>query len=353
MQGEKAVLVSPTALHSFCQACFQKLGLPASDAALTADNLLFANLRGLDSHGVLRLKIYADRLRCGGVRPDAVPRLVAETESTALLDAQDGVGQVAATQAMRLAMAKAEKTGAGAVGVRNSNHFGAAAFYAMMALERNLVGLAASNASPSMAPTGGREARLGNNPFALAVPTRERPPLVLDMATGAVAWGKIFVARQEGKPIPSSWALDASGLPTEDPEKAMQGGLIQPLGGYKGYGLSLLVDVLTGILTGSAFSIHVRSMYREPDRPTRCGHFLAALRIDAFAPSQEFGRQVDEILELMHSCPPAPGVDRIYVPGQIEEETQRQRRQQGIPISPALREELEELARELEIPPPF
>ena len=207
-------------LENFCAACFEKLGVPAKDARLVAANLLFANLRGVDSHGLIRLKAYCERLKAGGFKPDAQPEVVCEGASTALIDARDGLGQVAATMAMTLAIAKAEKTGMALVSARNSNHFGACAFYALQAVEREMIGFAATNAGPTMAPTGGREARLGNNAFAVAVPAGKHPPLVLDMATGAVAWGKIFVAQQEKRKIPTTWALDKHGRPTDDPDAA-------------------------------------------------------------------------------------------------------------------------------------
>src|SRR2546423_737943 len=191
------VKIPSETLLSFCSACFEKIGLSADDARLTAENLNFANLRGVDSHGVIRMKIYADRLRAGGFKAKARPKVVSDQESAALIDAGQGVGQVAATAAMKLAIAKAKKTGAAVVSVRDSSHFGASAFYAMRAIEHGMIGFAATNAGPTMAPTGGREGRLGNNAMAIAVPTGKFPPIVLDMATGAVAWGKIFVAQQE------------------------------------------------------------------------------------------------------------------------------------------------------------
>lgn len=340
-------------LLAFCAACFQKIGLPPEHARLTAENLIFANLRGVDSHGVIRLKVYADRLRAGGFKLNAQPQIVAEEDSSALLDAQDGMGQIAATAAMKLAIDKAQRTGLGAVTVRNSNHFGASAFYALQAVERGMIGFAATNAGPTMAPTGGREGRLGNNAFALAVPAGKLPPLVLDMATGAVAWGKIFVAQQENRKIPKTWALDDAGVPTDDPNAAARGGLIQPFGGYKGYGLSLLIDILTGVLSGGGFSTRVRTLYQELERPSQVAHTCAALRIDAFTPLPEFHRRMEEIIGLMRSCPPAAGVERIFVPGEIEQETERRRRVEGIPINPALQSELRGLAAELNVKAPF
>src|SRR5262245_59789635 len=301
--------VPATKLLAFCRACFEELGLPPPNARLTAENLIFANLRGVDSHGVIRMKIYADRLRAGGFKPNARPRVVAEQDASALIDARHGVGQVAASAAMKLAIRKAKKTGMAVVSVRNSNHFGASAFYAMQAVEKGMIGFAATNAGPTMAPTGGREGRLGNNAMAIAVPAGKSPPIVLDMATGAVAWGKIFVAQQEERKIPTTWALDKNGVPTDDPNVAAQDGLIQPFGGYKGYGLSLLIDILTGVLSGGGFSTHVRTLYQKVAAPSQVAHTCAALRIEAFMPLAEFRQLMEAIIQLMHACPTAPGVE--------------------------------------------
>ena len=348
-----AINVAAGDLLAFCRGCFEALKLAPEDAQLAAENLVFANLRGVDSHGVIRMKVYADRLRAGGFKPGVRPRVVAEQDSSALLDAEHGMGQAAAMAAMNLAIDKAGRTGLALVSVKNSNHFGASAFYAMRALDHGMIGLAATNAGPTMAPSGGREGRLGNNAMAIAVPAGRFPPLVLDMATGAVAWGKIFVAQQEKKSIPATWALDKNGTPTDDPNVAARQGLIQPFGGYKGYGLSLLIDVLTGVLSGGGFSTRVRTLYQEIEAPAQVAHTCVALRVEAFMPLPEFCQRVDALIELMHACPPAPGVARIFVPGEIEHETEQARRAGGIPLNPELRGELTALGTELGVPVPF
>ena len=351
--SEPALTVSAQSLLRFCGDCFEEVGLPPAHAIRTAQNLIFANLRGVDSHGVIRMKVYTDRIRAGGMRSGLVPTLISESDSCALLDGHHGIGQVAGTEAMQWAIRKADKTGLAFVGLRNSNHFGAAAFYALMALDRGMIGLAATNAGPTMAPTGGREGRLGNNPIAIAIPAGKYPPLVLDMATGAVAWGKIFLAQQENRRIPPTWALDKMGSPTDDPNAAAAGGLIQPFGGYKGYGLSLLLDILTGVLTGGGFSTHVRTLYQNLDQPAQVAQSFAALRVEAFMPALEFQRRIEEMVELMHACPRAPGVERIFVPGEIEHEMEQRRRRDGIPLSATLREELIALGNDLGVTNPF
>jgi len=340
-------------LLAFCSACFEKLGLTRQNARLTAENLVFANLRGVDSHGVIRMKIYVDRLRAGGFKPKVRPQVVSEQDSSALIDARHGVGQVAAAAAMKLAINKAKKTGVAVVSVKNSNHFGACAFYAMRAVPHGMIGFASTNAGPTMAPTGGREARLGNNAMAIAVPAGKAPPLVLDMATGAVAWGKIFVAQQEQRKIPTTWALDKDGVPTDDPNAAAHQGLIQPFGGYKGYGLSLLIDILTGVLSGGGFSTQVKTLYQKIETPAQVAQTCAALRIEAFLPLAEFRRRMEGIIQLMHWCPTAPGLNRIFVPGEIEHETEMKRRLEGIPLNAELRGELKALGAQLKVKPPF
>jgi len=346
-------IVSADALLSFCVACFKKLGLNSEDAQITAENLVFANLRGVDSHGVIRLKVYADRLEAGGFRVRSNRRIISEGDAFALMDADHGVGQVAGLEAMRLAIGKAEKAGVGFVAVKNSNHFGAAAFYALRAVERGMIGLAATNAGASMAPTGGRVGRLGNNPVSIAIPSGKYPPVVLDMATGAVAWGKIFVAQQENKKIPTTWALDKHGNPTDDPNAAAQGGLIQPFGGYKGYGLSFLIDILTGVLSGGGFSTHVKSLYQNLDSASHVAQSFAAINIAGFMPLADFQSRVDQIIDLMHQCPAAPGTERIYVPGEIEHEMEQRRRIEGIPINATLKDELSTLGAKLGVPFPL
>lgn len=352
MSEANTILVAHDQLTNFCTSCFQNLGLSQSDAELTSRALIWANLRGVDSHGVVLVKEYAERLRLGRINPRSSCIVVSEGLTTALIDAAASVGQVAGVRAMTLALEKASQTGVGVVGVKNSNHFGAAAFYSLMAVERDMIGFATTNAPPTMAPWGGKARLLGNNPLSIAVPAGKYPPLVLDMATGASAWGKIFLAQQQGRKIPLTWALDKNGEPTDDPGKAFDGGFIQPIGGYKGYGLSLMLDVLAGVLTGSGFSTHIPA-WNDKGQTQQIGHFMAAFRIDCFMPAEIFRERVDALIRLMKDCPPAPGSDRVLVPGEIEYETEQQRRAQGIPIHSAVKHDLVNLGQELGVVPPF
>lgn len=353
MSDQNHSLVSADALKAFCRDGFVALGLSAADAEITSDSLVMANLRGVDSHGVIRMKIYVDRLRLGSINPRSPWRVLAETPTTALVDGGCSPGQVTSFHSMRLAIQKAEEAGIGMVGVFNSGHFGTAAYYTMMAAARGLIGIASTNTSASMPPWGGRKALLGNNPISIAAPAEKYPSVVFDIATGAVAWGKIFVAQQEKKKIPTTWALDKHGRPTDDPDVAADGGMIQPFGGYKGYGLGFMLDVLTGVLTGGGFSDAVRGLYKGIDQPINAGHFFMAIRIESFIPLPDFRRRMDQLIEGMRGCPTADGFDRIYTPGEIEQETEQKRRREGIPINPVLREELIGLATSLGVKSPF
>jgi LDH2 family malate/lactate/ureidoglycolate dehydrogenase len=348
-----AALIPVESLTEFCARCFERLGLAPEDARLTSEALVASNLRGVDSHGIIRLKVYADRLRAGGTRPHGQPSVVSEGPAFALLDGGGGIGQVISAKAMRLAIEKARATIVAVVGVRNSSHFGAAAFYGLMAVEEGMIGLAASNASPTMSPWGGSQKMLGNNPLCVAVPAGRERPVVLDMATGAVALGKILVAMTEGRRIPATWGFDKEWLPTEDPKAVIEGGAIQPLGGYKGYCLSMILDVLTGVLMGGEFATSIRGLYQSLDETQGVSHIFGALRVESFIPLEEFKQRMDAMIALLRGCARAPGAERVYVPGEIEDEIEIERRRDGIPINATLKAELQALARELGVASPF
>ena len=344
-------LIPVERLTEFCTRCFERLGVAHADAMLTGEAIVAANLRGVDSHGVIRLKTYVDRLRAGSIKPHGEPAIIKEEAAFALLDGGAGLGQVISAKAMRLAIEKARSTTISVVGVRNSSHFGAAAFYGLMAVEEGMIGLAATNAGPTMAPWGGSLPLLGNNPLCVTVPAGRERPVVLDMATGAVSLGKIMVAMMAGKHIPLTWGFDSQWLPTDDPKAVINGGSIQPLGAYKGYGLSMILDVLTGVLMGGEFSTSVRSLHRFLDQPQGVGHIFAALRIESFIPLDEFKQRMDMLVSLLKNCPRAPGTERVYVPGEIEDEIEIERRRVGIPIKARLKAELNNLAQELGVVP--
>jgi LDH2 family malate/lactate/ureidoglycolate dehydrogenase len=340
-------LLMPESLHSACLTLLQAVDLPEDQASVVADVLVRADLRGIASHGVLRLPAYVHKIQAGLLKPNTPWTCLRETPATALYDAGMGLGPVAGLWGMKDAIKRAEKCGIGAVGVSNASHFGIAAYYALQAVEAGMIGVAISNAAASMAPWGGIQAQLGTNPVCVAVPTLDEIPLVLDMAASVVARGKIRWAQREGKPIPQGWALDNEGQPTTDPQAAIEGTLL-PIGGPKGYGIALVNDILAGILTGSPSGTEVRSIH-DLQEPSPVGFFFQVLQIEAFSSPQDFFDRVGAQMTAIRNSPRAPGVERIYIPGEIEWECERDRHKNGIPIGSGTLKALTELAQELDV----
>lgn len=317
-------------------------GLPEPDAALVAGSMVAADLRGVSSHGVARLGTYVKRVNSGLMEPRGRVTVVSETPSTVLVDGGNGFGQVAAAFAMSLLLDKARTTGIASAGIRNMNHYGMGAYFAMMALPHDMIGIAVSNAPPAMAPVGGATAMLGTNPITIAVPTATEPPLVLDMATSLVSRGKVRLAAKEGKKIPVGWGLDSSGSPTDDPVRVLNGGSLTPIAGPKGYGLALMIDVLSGVLTGSAFGTAIKAV-DDLSGKSGTGSLLTAINVSAFMDPHEFRSRLDEMAQAIRQSPRATGVDRIYLPGEIEWECEKDRRKNGIPLSGAVVDDLNAL----------
>jgi len=334
---------TPSSLLTLCTDILTAAGVQPHDAASVAGNLVGANLRGLDSHGVIRMTAYIKRFAEGKVAARTEPVVVKETPGTAVVDANNGWGAPASVFAMNLAIQKARVTGVASVGVRHSNHHGYAAHYGMMALEHNMIGIALTNAEPVVAPWGAREQYFGTNPICIAIPAGEERPLVYDGATTVVAHGKIVVARKEHKPIPPTWALDKHGRPTTDPVVALDGGTVQPMSTYKGSDLAMAVDVLSGILPGAAFGPYVGAMLLWGNS-ANTGHFFMAMDVGAFGEVDEFKRSVDRMIRDIKALPLAEGMSRIYMPGEIEFEAEEQRSRDGITIVEDLEADLRELA---------
>ncbi|HBB18739.1 MAG TPA: malate dehydrogenase [Syntrophus sp. (in: bacteria)] len=338
-------------LMTFCTQVLQKLDVPRDEAEITAGSLITANLRGVDTHGVLRLPLYAARLKRGAMTPSVTLTTEKETVATALLDGHNGIGQVVACRAMEIAIRKAREAGVSYVAVKHSNHFGAAAYYPMMALEHDMIGLAFTNASPRLAPTGGAVKLLGNNPFCVAVPTGQRPPIVLDMANSVVAAGKIRVRQKEGRPIPEGWALDEFGEPTTDPVAAMKG-ILLAIGGYKGYGITFAVDLLTGVLADSSYGPRVKPIDNEVE-PAGTAHSFMAIALWAFTDVAAFKSRMDAYIDEIKSSKKAKGSEAIYVAGEPEYIKVQERMGKGIPLQPKVAAELSALGEELGIPVEF
>ena len=339
----------PSNLSDFCVAVLEKAGVPRENAEIVARSLLAANLRGVDTHGITRLPIYVERLRAGLTKGRAQGAVIAETASTAVYDGQDGLGQVVGTKAMQLAIAKAHAAGVGMVTARNSTHYGTAAYYAMMALDKDMIGIALTNSPSLMAPWGGRKAFLGTNPLAIAVPAGTEKPFVLDMATSVVARGAIILAAKKGETVPNTWGLNKDGEPTASAKEANEGALL-PLGGHKGFGLAMAIEVLTATLAGGPFGPHVGELYNNPTRTQGVGHFFGAIRIDRFRPAAEFKADMDAMIREVKAEPMAKGFAKIMVAGEPEYLTEQERREKGVPLSDAVVSDLTKLGSAVGVP---
>jgi L-2-hydroxycarboxylate dehydrogenase (NAD+) len=356
-----AQVYPPEQLFDFTVRVFRHLGVPDTDARTAATVLQAADLRGIDSHGVARLHTYFDMVQAGRIDPMANVTIVRESASTATVDGGNGLGLVVGPKANEIAMDKAVTAGSGWVSVRNTNHYGIAGYYPLEALKRDLIGWSMTNTTKIVAPLWGAERMLGTNPIAIAFPGLEEPPIVIDMATSAVAYGKIEIAKRAGKPIPEGWAIDRDGAPTTDPNAMIDGGAQLPLGsdrergGHKGYGLAVMVDVLSAVLSGANWGPYAPPFALRQEIPTRSvgkgiGHFFGALRIDAFIDATEFKRQIDDLVRTLRATRPAPGTTGPLIPGDPEREAERVRRRAGIPLVSAVIEELRDISRQTGLP---
>ena len=328
---------------------FVRCGMSEQHAGIVAASLVHADLRGVHSHGVMRVPEYAEKLLAGGVNPRGKPSVARDSGSAIVVDGGNSLGQIGATFAMREAITRAQTTNIAVAAVRGSNHCGALAFYAMMALPENMAGFGATNALPTMAPWGGRDKIVGINPVAIAIPADQEDPLVFDAAFSYSSHGKIRVYHQKGCPIPPTWAFDEEGRPTTDTVKAMQG-LLQPIGEYKGVGLAIMSGVLSSLLSGAAYGVELGDMVRGP-KAGQDGHIFAALRIAAFVEPQQFKSRVDGIVRQIRTSSRAPGVDRIWAPGGLEADIERRYRREGIPLNEETLKGLRETARRLGVRP--
>jgi LDH2 family malate/lactate/ureidoglycolate dehydrogenase len=314
-------------LTAFGTDVLTSLGVPTDDAALVSDSLVTADLWGHPSHGMLRLGWYVARLRSGVMEAVTETETLVDAGAIAVLDGREGIGQVVTDRACSDAVRRAEAHGVGVVAVRNSNHFGTAAYWTRRIADAGCVGILTTNGSPAMAPWGGREKTVGANPWSIATPGGSHGPVVLDIANTGVARGKIYAALQRGEQIPGTWALDAAGAATTDPRAAIEG-ILLPMAGHKGYGISFMMDVLSGVLTGSSYGTVVTGPF-VPDRRSGCGHLVLALRIDALLEPAEFGRRIDDLIESTKAVPLAPGTSEIFYPGEIEDRAETRGRRDG------------------------
>ena len=303
-------------------------GLCPTDASLVADTLVMADLWGHQSHGTLRLPAYVARLESGAVSSSSAPTVIRDNGTVAVMDGGNAMGQVVANAAMNLATDRAKGSGVGVVSVRNSNHFGTAMYFALLAARRGCVGFVATNASPAMPAWGGRQKAIGTNPWSWALPAEMRPPMVLDIANTAVARGKIHLARQRGEPIPFDWALDEQGDATTDPDAALRG-VVLPMAGHKGFGIALVMDVLAGVLSGSAFGSDVAGPFQS-EHPGGVGHLVLALDVEHFMPLAEFNERQDQLIQSLKRSTLAEGFSEILYPGEPEAYSAEKAEREGV-----------------------
>ena len=341
--------VSAAQLADFAARAFIAAGLPKSDAHAIAALMVEADLRGSDTHGIIRLPLYVRRLRAGGINTKPNIRVVSDRASVALIDGDNAMGHLVMRRAAMLAIEKAKETGIGWVGARMSNHAGPAALYVTMPLAHDMIGLYfAVGSNNHLPPWGGTESLLGTNPMAVAVPALEEPAIVLDMAPTVAAYGKVRLKAQRGEPMPVGWMIDREGKPLTDAKRADEGHLL-PIGDYKGYGLSLIIALLAGALNRAAIGRDVIDFVKETGKATNTGQAIMALSIEAFMPSLEFKKAVDGLIRDIRHSRRLPGVERIWLPGEQSHGKSLDRRAHGIPMPKVLRENLDAVARDLNV----
>jgi LDH2 family malate/lactate/ureidoglycolate dehydrogenase len=338
-----AQLSPPDALRAFTSAVLRAEGVPEPDADLLADTLVMAELWGHASHGMLRLPWYVARLRTGATKRVTHITTVRDAGALLVLDGGDGIGQVIADHAVTRGVERAKVHGVSAIGIRNSGHFGTAAYFTRRAAEQGCVALLCTNASPAMAPWGGKRKSIGTNPWSIAAPAGRHGVVVMDLANTAVARGKVYLAAERGTPIPPGWAADAEGNPTTDPRAAIEG-LILPMAGPKGYVMSFMFDILAGVLTGSAFGDEVTGPY-HPTEPSGAGHLLLTIDVAAMADPAEYAARVEALVDTTRDAAKAPWADEILVPGELEDRN-AELNAQGIELADATWTALAVLAAE-------
>jgi LDH2 family malate/lactate/ureidoglycolate dehydrogenase len=343
------VAADPDKLRALITRLFAAAGVPAGDAATVAEVLVEADLRGVESHGSTRVAGYLSMMKLGLLNPRPKVEVLRDTPAIAMLEGDNGFGMVVARRAMRTAMDKAKAIGVACVTVRNVTHTGLVGFYPMMAAAEGLIGLAMNNGPKILPPFGGTTPTYATNPFAAAFPGA-KDPIVLDMATSVVAGGKLRLAAKKGAPIPPDWALDREGVPTTDPSEAIFHGFMQWAGGYKGFGLATVVEVLGGVLSGGLFGTDVPAMKTFGKEPLVTSAFYLAIDPGQFMPVEQFRDRVTRLVEMVKASGRAKGVEEVYVAGEIEFRRKAERLRNGIPLSDVVRDELRGLAADAGVP---
>ena len=309
--------IIPASLVQFAAKVYESMGVGPEAARLAADTMVKADLWGHQSHGLLRLGWYVTRIRTGAIKIDTVPRIVKDSGAVVVLDGYDNLGPVVTMRALDEAVERAKKHGVCVVSVRNSNHFGTCMYYTRLGAERGCVMLLMSNAGPNMAPWGGLKKMIGTNPWSIAAPAGRHGVAVMDMANSGVARGKIYLADKRREPIPSDWAVDATGAPTTDPRAALEG-FILPMAGHKGYVMGTMIDILSGVLSGSEYLDGVHGPY-DPTERSGAGHFMLAIDVNAIQPIEQFNQRMEDYIGRLKGVPLAKGHERVFFPGEMED----------------------------------
>lgn len=351
MAGNTSAAVRTDAddLEAFSARTLEAAGLAASHAEIVADTLVDANLRGIDTHGVVRLEPYVERIEAGGIETDPDITIDETAAGTAILDADGGPGQVGTARAMETAMESAAETGCAFVGVRDSNHFGTASYYTNLAARNDFIGISMTHAGPNVAPFGGADPYFGTNPIAFGLPSNRGYPVTLDMATSVTAKGNVILAEEEGEEIPPDWAVDESGEPVTDPGEFHA---LRPMAGPKGYGLGLVIDAFCGLLLDTAFGEDVPTMYDDTSTPAGLGHMVAAIDVSAFTDVAAFKERLDLMAGELKSTTTRTEFDEVLLPGEPEARTKETREQDGVPIGEGVQANLEQLAETYDVDAP-
>lgn len=345
---ELEVLADLARLKEFCVAVLERMSVSRSDAEIVAEIMTRTDARGVRSHGTLALSSYCNEIEKGGTNPKARPELVHQNAAVAIVDGHAGLGMVVTHAATEIAISNARDNGVAVALVKNSNHFGAAGYYTLRCAEEGLIGICVSNAAPAMTVTGSRGRVLSNAPLAYGIPDHENGPIVLDIAMSVVAGQRLVMAASRGEQVPEGWLVDSEGQPTTDPTKLAAGALV-PIAGHKGYGLALLVEVLAGTLSGAGMAWGVGHRVRNPSQPPNVGHAIIAISVDAAMDPGEFQRRITALRKEIREAPKMEGVDRIYVPGEIEAENEARVRAQGLIVDQIHWEALLTLAKRMEL----
>ncbi|MBC8330470.1 MAG: Ldh family oxidoreductase [Anaerolineae bacterium] len=344
--SDKEILIKAEVLEAFVAELFHKAGMSLEDAKFSAQGLVQINLWGVDSHGVLRTPIYIQRLLSGAVNPTPEIKTVNGSLAMEVMDADDAHGFVAGREAMARAIEIAEQFNVGVVGMIRSNHLGALGLYTQMAVERGMIGIGMTNVVPNIVAPGGSKPITGNNPIAVGIPTFGDFPFMLDISLSNVSGGKLLLASKKGDKIPLGWATDKNGHPTDDPDEAFAGFLL-PIGGHKGLGLSYMVDILSGLITGGAFQKTMKGMYKYPDDPSLTGHFMLAINIENIISREDMQARMDTFHQTLKESPMWDENQEMMLPGEIEYRTTQVRKENGIPLPPQLYDDLVALGQEL------